>query len=220
MSITEMKQINMHLFLFDWFLLLSWDADDVEIFLVCDENISSRQRERHSFPQTVRHIFCINNKLKDTAGFLNKHLLLVTPLLNHVNAKIKLNPPSADQAPGTLHPNAFKTSNNIAAQTNVLCLQTSGGCLRPQYKSVWGFQWQTQSWQRLWSGRTGVRKNPGKYLKSVRHRSPGWVCAWWGRVWAPAGAWSCIIARSVNKTSTTTGEYYSCDLEDFKTSSP
>ena len=81
--------------------------------------ISHHDRDTPSFKQSDIY-FALTINSGDTAALAFwTNSLLVTPLLNHVNAKIKLNPLlSSDQAPGTLHPNAFKTSN----KTNVLCL--------------------------------------------------------------------------------------------------
>ena len=141
MSISEM---NVHLFLFDWFLLLSWDPE-VGIFLVCRwKYFITTERDTPSYKQSDIYFALTINSAQEIqqAGFLSKHLLPVTQLLNHVNAKIKLNPLSFDQAPGTLYPNAFKTSNNIA-QTNVLCWhaykQTEAAASGLNIKVLWGF---------------------------------------------------------------------------------
>ena len=97
-------------------------------------------------------------------------------------------PFSADQAPGTLHPNAFKTSN----KTNVLCLhvyrqtdirgETASGLnikvfggFNDSLNLSTGFAARTEQQLLVW----------------------GWASAWWGRVSERAGAWSCIIARFV-----------------------
>ena len=151
--------------------------------------ISHHDRDTPSFKQSDIY-FALTINSGDTASrTFWTNSLLVTPLLNHVNAKIKLNPTPflADQAPGTLHPNAFKTSN----KTNVLCLhlyrrditgETASGLnikvfggFNDSLNLSTGFAARTEQQLLVW----------------------GWASAWWGRVSEHAGAWSCIIARFV-----------------------